>query len=117
MAAQCAMRVVVCTALFAADFVILSSLNKSRAEDAVEIVGVGLLLYPLAYGVEHVPVDFDALVAECGVVECAEDVLHYFFDWDARVLPSVDNSKSNVLQDSGCDSAGNTVQLVGEMVL
>jgi len=71
MPAQCAMRVVVSTGFLAADFMVLSSFDRGRSEDTIEIMGIGLLFYPLAYSVEHVSLDFDALVAECGVVECA----------------------------------------------
>jgi hypothetical protein len=37
-------------------------------------------------------VDLDGLVAECGVVEDAKDVVHHFLDWYARVLPRVEDS-------------------------
>jgi hypothetical protein len=104
-------------ALFAADFVVFSSFDKGRAQDAVQLVTVGLLVYPLAYGVEYVSVDFDALVPECRVVESAEDVVHYFFDGDARVLPGVDNSRSNVLENGSGNSTSHTVQFIGEVIL
>jgi hypothetical protein len=58
---------------------------------------VRLLVYPFAYCIEHVAVDFDRFVAQSGVVEGAQDVGHYFVHGNAWVLPGVDYAGGYVL--------------------
>jgi hypothetical protein len=48
---------------FARCLVIVSCLNRRRAEDTVQIVSVRLLLNPFPDCVEHVPMEFKALVS------------------------------------------------------
>jgi hypothetical protein len=74
--------------------VILAISHGLRGEDGVELVATGMLVRPFLDGVEHVSLDSDVFVAECGVVEGLEDVVDYFINWDARVLPSVQDTSA-----------------------
>lgn len=72
--------------------VVLMVADGLGGEQMVEVVAVGRLLCPLADGVEHLLVDLDALVAQSGVVECAEDVVDDFVDGDVGVFPGVEDA-------------------------
>jgi hypothetical protein len=62
-----------------------------RGEDGVEIMSVGLLVDPRTDCGEHVAVDFEMFITESRVVEGAEDIGHYFFDWYTGVFPCIEN--------------------------
>jgi hypothetical protein len=72
--------------------VIPSSSDGSRTENVVQVVSIRLFLNPFSNGVEHVPVDLEALVSQSWVMEYTEDVIHHFINWDSWVLPGIDNS-------------------------
>jgi hypothetical protein len=97
--------------------VILAISHGLRGEDGVELVAAGMLVRPFLDGVEHVSLDSDVFVAECGVVEGLEDVVDYFINWDARVLPSVQDTWNSILQYRDSNTAGTRIQNVGEVVL
>lgn len=71
-------------------------------EDGVQRVGIGLLFYPFADCVEHVAVDFEGIVAQGGVVKCAEDVVQYFVDGNTGVFPSVEDTTGGFSVISSC---------------
>ena len=75
--------------------VVTTGLHGFGGEDGVQAVSIRLLVDPGAYCGEHVAVDFEAFVAEGWVVEDAHYVGHYFLDWDAWVLPCVENASEN----------------------
>jgi hypothetical protein len=78
--------------LFADCLVIVASSNRSRAENTVQVVSVGLLLNPFSYGIEHVPVDFKTLISQSWVVKNAKDITHHLIDWYSRMFPCIDDS-------------------------
>ena len=57
--------------------VIPSCSDRSRAENIVEIMSIRLLLNPFSNSIEHVPVDFDALVPQSWVMKCTKNVIHH----------------------------------------
>lgn len=61
-------------------------------EQVVEVVAVGRLVGPLPDRVEHVLLDGDALVADGGVVEGAEDVVDDFVDGNVGIFPGVEDA-------------------------
>jgi hypothetical protein len=64
-------------------------------KNRVQVVAVGLLVDPVADCGEHVAVNFDAFVAEGGMVEDAYNVGHYFFHWDTWVLPGEEHTSKS----------------------
>jgi len=77
---------------FALDLVVSPSFNGRGAQDTVQVMCVWLLFDPLADGVEHVPVNLDALISQCWVVERTHDIIHHLVDGDAGMLPGIDDS-------------------------
>lgn len=47
------------------------------------------VLGPGADRLEHLTLDLDVVIAKSRVVESAENVVYYFVNGDARVLPSI----------------------------
>jgi hypothetical protein len=72
--------------------VVMTSFDRFGRQDVVQRLWVALFVYPGADGGEHGLVDLDVFVAESGVVEGTEDVVHYFFDGDSRVFPGVEDT-------------------------
>jgi hypothetical protein len=77
-AAKCSVRV--SNILFAERLMVPSSSDRGRTENAVKIMGIGLFLYPLANSVEHVPMDFKALITQSWVMEYTKDVIHHLIN-------------------------------------
>jgi hypothetical protein len=71
---------------------VATSFDRFRRQDVVEGLRVALFVYPGADRGEHGLVNLDVFVAKSGVVEGAEDVVHYFFDGNTRVFPCVENT-------------------------
>ncbi len=63
---------------FTEGLVITSCSNRSRAENIVEIMSIWLLFNPFPNSIEHVPVNFDALVPQSWVMKCTKNVIHHF---------------------------------------
>lgn len=74
--------------------VVASGLNRLGAEDMVKLVAPWVLVNPLLDRGEHVAVDLTRLLAECWVMEGAEDVLHNFADWYTWVLPCEEHTSA-----------------------
>lgn len=55
--------------------VVMSSLNRSRAQDMVDASTVRKFIYPSSHCIEHVAVDFDSLITESWMVECSENIV------------------------------------------
>lgn len=68
--------------------VVLALLNGFRRENAIEFVTAGVFVSPGANGFEHIALDLDAVVAQGGVVESAQDIVHDLVDGDVGVVPS-----------------------------
>lgn len=50
------------------------------------------------------------------MVENSVDIVHDLLDGDIGVLPGVDDTRSDVLQDGGGDVAGGLIEDVGKVV-
>lgn len=72
--------------------VVVSSLDRCGRQDGIELVALGMLVGPFLDGLEHFPLKFNMVVAECRVVERLEDVIDNFIDRNARVFPCVENT-------------------------
>lgn len=96
---------------------VAASLDRSRTEDVVELSTVRLLVNPFSDSVEHVAVKLAVFVTNSWVVESAENISHNLVDGDSWVFPCVQNTRRNILQDCCCNTTGNSIQFVGEMVL
>lgn len=68
--------------------VVLALLDGFRTENAIEFVTTGVLVSPGADSLEHVTLDLDVVVAQGGVVENAQDIVHDLIDGDVGVVPS-----------------------------
>jgi len=79
--------------------------HSGGVEQDVNVVPLGVLVNPLSDSVEHVAVDFDVLISDCRVVKRTEDVIHDFVNGDPWVLPCVDDTRDNILQDCSCNSS------------
>lgn len=91
--------------------VVAAFLDGRAVQEPVDLATVRLLVCPRLDGAEHCAVDLDGLVAERGVVEDAEDVIHHFLDWDAWVLPCVEDSSmegQDVCPDRSIETYGVT---------
>lgn len=77
-------------------FVIATCFYRGGREDVIEIVSIWLLFDPLSDSSKHVSVNFEVLVAESGMVEDVKNVLHDFINWDAGVLPGIENTSVKV---------------------
>ena len=84
--------VVMTNVLLAAGFMVMAFFDGLRTKDAVQVVTFGILIRPVAYGVEHVAVNFNVLVPQSWMMESTQDVGHYFIDRDTGVFPGVENS-------------------------
>lgn len=51
-----------------------------------------MLVGPFFNGLEHIPLNFDTVVAEGGVVEYAEDVVDDLINGDTWIFPGVQNT-------------------------
>lgn len=78
--------------LFAGCLVVVAGLDRSRAQDVVQIVAIWLLVNPFTDCIEHVSVDFDTLIAKSWMMEYSENISHHFIDWHSWVLPSIKDS-------------------------
>lgn len=72
--------------------VVVAFLDGARGQELVELAALRRLLCPGADRVKHFALDLDAVVADGGVVEGAEDVVDDFVDRDAGVFPGVDDA-------------------------
>lgn len=68
--------------------VVLVVLDGLGVENVVNLVTARMLVGPGFYGLEHVTLDLDMVVAEGGMVEGVEDVIDNLIDRDSSVLPS-----------------------------
>lgn len=78
---------------------------------------VGTLVCPLADRLEHVLLNLDSVIAGCRVVESTKDVIDDFIDRYSGILPSVKNTRDNILQNGSSNSARAGVQDIGEVIL
>ena len=55
-------------------------------------MGIWLFFYPLSNSSEHVSMNFEVFVAESRMVEDVKNILHDFINWNARILPGIENT-------------------------
>jgi hypothetical protein len=97
--------------------VVLVVLDRLRVENAVDLVATRVFIGPSLDGLEHVALDFNALTAKSRVVESAENIVYNLVNWHARVLPSVENTRYCVLEDSGGHTSSTRVENICEVIL
>jgi len=95
---------------------VLIVLDRLRGEKVVEFVPVGGFLGPFSDSFEHEALDFDSFVTRGWVMEGAENVVAYFLDRDAGVLPRINDARNNILKNSNRHATGARVEDVGEVI-
>ena len=55
-------------------------------------MSIWLFFYPLSDSSKHVSMDFEVFVAESRMMEDVKDVPHDFINWNARILPGIENT-------------------------
>lgn len=98
--------------------IVLTRLHALGAEDVIQtrtsiLPGVN----PRFNRLEHGAVRFVVHIPEGGVVEYPQTVVDDLVLGDAGILPSVQDTRSDVLHDRGRDVTGGFVEDVGEVVL
>lgn len=94
MATQRSMRV--SDVPFSACLVVVSSSNRSRTENAIQVMCIGLLLNPFPDGIEHISMDLEALISQSWVMENAKNIVHYLINRYSRVFPCIDHTPGKV---------------------
>lgn len=72
--------------------VVLSLLDGVGGKGAVQLMALWVLVRPLLHGLEHGPLDLDIFVAQGGVVEGSQNIVHDFINRDVGVFPCVENT-------------------------
>lgn len=98
--------------------IVLTRLHALGAEDVIQtrtsiLPGVN----PRFNRLEHGAVRFVVHIPDGGVVEYPQAIVDDLVLGDAGVLPSVQDTRSNVLHDRGRDVTGWFVEDVGEVIL
>jgi hypothetical protein len=83
---------IVANIFFSECLVVLSSSDGSRTENAIQIMGVWLLLDPFSNSIEHISMDFDTLVPQGWVVEYSKDIIHHLINQYSWMLPRIKNT-------------------------
>ena len=112
---------------------IATSLNRCGAQNSIKTIAIWLFVDPLPNSIEHVSMNFKVLITKSGMMEYTHYVIHNLVDRYSGIFPSIENAtttglaefnigheyrlRCDILQDSGCDSASNRVQLICEVVL
>lgn len=53
----------------------------------VDLVPARMLVCPILNRLEHIPLDFDAVVTKGRVVKGSQDIVNHLVDWNVRVFP------------------------------
>lgn len=98
--------------------IVLTRFHALGAKDVIQtrtsiLAGVN----PRFNRLEHGAVRFVVHIPEGRVMEYPQTVFDYLVLGDAGILPSVQDTRSDVLHDRGRDVAGGFVEDVGEVVL
>lgn len=84
---------------------VLTILDTLGPEETIQVLAVVVLISPLTDGVEHIALDFNALLASCGVVECTEDVVADIVNRYTRVLPCIQDTTGKIISKDSILSA------------
>ena len=71
---------------------VLTILDALGSEDVVQLMAAGVLVSPLAYGLEHLTMDFRTFVTERRVVESPGHIVDDLVDRNAGVLPRIQDT-------------------------
>lgn len=82
----------VAPATLRAQSVVFTVLDGFGAQEVVQLMFAGEFVCPLAHRVEHVTLDLDALVANRGVMERPDNVIHHLVHGHIGVLPSIEDA-------------------------
>jgi hypothetical protein len=83
--------------LIAVTRMIVASFDGCRTKDMVEVATVWLLVNPFSYGVEHVAMNLEVLIAESWMMKNTKDIIHHLVDRNSWVLPGIENSSGTEL--------------------
>jgi hypothetical protein len=62
----------------------------------IQLVATRMLVNPVLDGVEHVALDFDAIVSQGWMVEGSQDIVDDLVHGHARVLPGIEDASGQV---------------------
>jgi len=97
--------------------VVLSGLDAFRAQKLVQSVAwVALVVHPVLDAGEHTPVKLQVVVADRRVVENSAYVVHDFMFWNLWVIPRIDDTGRDVLQNYRSEFASRLVEYVTEVI-
>ena len=97
--------------------VVVARLDALRAEKIVQsVLRITLVVDPVLHTLEHASVQLEVVVADSRVVEYAADIAHDFILRHIWVVPGVDNTRRDVLQDHSGKLTGRLVQDVAEVI-
>lgn len=77
--------------------VVLSLLDGVGGKGTIQLMALRVLVCPLLHGLEHGPLDLDIFVAQGGVVEGSQNIVHDFINRDIGMLPCVENTPVGLL--------------------
>jgi len=98
--------------------VVVACFDALGAEKIVQSVSrVTLVMNPVLHTLEHASVQLEVVVTDSRVMEDTADIAHNFILGDVGMVPSVQNTGCNVLQDHSCKLASRLVQNVAEVIL
>lgn len=92
-------------------------LDRLGGEEVGELVAARVLVGPLLDSGKHVTLDLNIVASSSRVVKCADHIVDDFVNGDRRVLPSIENSRDNVLKNRGGNATSTRVQDICEVVL
>lgn len=113
---------------------ILANLDRLGRQDAVKLVAARVCISPHSNSLEHVAVNFNALVSQSGMVQGAKNVIYNLVDRYVGIVPSKENAaelvniefavqtrglnlRNSVLQASGGNTTSTGVEYVGKVIL
>jgi hypothetical protein len=76
---------------------VFASADGLRAQDAIDVVTSRVFVCPLPNSVKHIPLNLDTFIPNSWVVESPKNVIDHLVDGDARVIPSIENSATDLL--------------------
>jgi hypothetical protein len=74
---------------------VLASLHRLGRQHMIQLVATGVFISPLPYGVEHVPLNLYAFIAQSWVVERPKNIVDNFVDRNAGIFPSIKDASKN----------------------
>ena len=98
--------------------VILPCFDSFSAEDMVYVrSAVWARINPRLDGLEHGPMSFIMHIPKRRVMEDLETIIHDLLFGHRRMVPSIEDPRSDIPQNSGSDVASGFVEDIREMIL